>query len=347
VGSKATADGPGVARLRVSVVRARSAAAERAVTLPGSLEAFIDTAIHARTSGYLGAWLVDIGDRVKAGQTLASIESPEIDQELNQARANLGQARANLILAKVTAQRWQGLAAQNAVAQQEVDQKTADYAARQADVVAAEANVQRLAQMQRFETVTAPFDGVITARHTDIGDLISAGSGPELFHLAQTEVLRAYVNVPQSDATAIRVGAPADVLLAEFPGRAFSGVVARYAGALDAGSRTLLVEVRVPNAQGELFAGMFCQIRFRLRSSHPTILIPSNDAIIRADGTLVARVTGEDVIHLQKVILGRDFGTTIEVLDGLAEGDRLVDNPSDALVDGEAVEPVEASATGR
>jgi RND family efflux transporter MFP subunit len=333
--------GRALARTSVGVTVARSAPATREFTLPGTLQAFIDTAIHARTSGYLGKWYVDIGDRVKEGQKLATIEAPEVDQELNQARANLLQARANLSLAQITAARWKSLGEQNAVSQQDVDQRSADFEARKADVAAAEANVQRLEQLQGFETVSAPFDGVISARRIDIGDLITAGAGPELFHLAQSDVLRAYVNVPQSYVPDVRQGAPVDVLVAEFPKKAFQGHVVRYAGALDPASRTLLVEVRIPNSTGELFAGMFCQLRFRLATAAPAILIPSNDAIIRAEGTLVDTVTDSGAIHIQKVTLGRDFGTRIEVLEGLADGQRVVDNPSDALTEGQPVEVVE------
>ncbi len=326
------------ARTRVSVAVARSASATREFVLPGTLQAFIDSAIHARTSGYLGKWYVDIGDRVKEGQTLATIDSPEVDQELNQARANLLQAHANLALAQVSATRWKALGEKNAVSQQDVDQRSADFEARKADVAAAEANVQRLEQLQGFEKVTAPFDGVISARNVDIGNLISAGSGPELFHLAQSGILRAYVNVPQSYVPDVHQGVPVDVLVAEFPKKTFQGSVARFAGALEPASRTLLVEVQIPNPDGELMAGMFCQLRFRLRLAAPAILIPSNDAIIRADGTLVDTITDSGVIHVQKVTLGRDFGAKMEVLDGLADGQRIVDNPSDVLTEGQPVD---------
>jgi len=334
----------GAAQAPVSVAIARRAPATREFVLPGTLQAFIDTAIHARTNGYLGKWYVDIGDRVKEGQVLATIESPEVDQELNQARANLLQARANLALAQVSAARWTALGEQHAVAQQDVDQRAADFEARKADVAAAEANVQRLEQLQRFETVVAPFDGVISARRVDIGNLISAGSGPELFHLAQSGIMRAYVNVPQSYVPDVHVGVP--VLVAEFPKKAFQGRVARFAGALDAASRTLLVEVQIPNPDAELMAGMFCQLRFRLPSATPAILIPSNDVIIRADGTLVDTITDSGMIHVQKVTLGRDFGTQMEILDGLAEGQRIVDNPSDALTEGQAVDAARPSGGG-
>jgi membrane fusion protein (multidrug efflux system) len=340
---RAEADAAGRARAAVlpsvNVIVTARATAVRELVLPAALQAFDDTAIHARASGYLGKWLVDIGDKVKAGQVLAKIDSPEIDQELRQARANLEVAQANRELARVTADRWKSLGGQHAVAQQDVDQRVADYAARQADAAAAEANVQRLEELQQFETITAPFAGVISARNVDVGALISAGSGPELFHLSQSGTLRVYVNVPQAYVPDMHAGVPVDVLVDEFPGEKFPGQVARYAGALDPASRTLLVEVQIPNPKAELFPGMFCRLRFRLPSD-PAILIPSNDAIIRAEGTLVAVVTGQNTLHFQPVSLGRDFGTQIEVRAGLAEGTRIVDNPSDALSEGEVVLPI-------
>jgi RND family efflux transporter MFP subunit len=331
-----------VGKPRVDVTVARRANAVDNLLLPGTLQAFVDTAIRARTNGYIAKWLADIGDRVKAGQTLAIIESPEVDRELNQARASLEQAQANLELARVTAERWKTLGLQNAVAKQDIDQKNADYEARQADVAAAKANVERLEQLKGFETVAAPFDGVISTRNVDIGTLINAGSGPELFHLSQSDTLRAYLDVPQRYVPDIRVGVPVDVEIAEFPQERFPGKVARVAGAMDAASRTLQVEVEIPNHDGRLFAGMFCEVRLHLTAANPPVLIPSNDAIIRSAGTLVAVVTDRNTIHLQAVKLGRDFGAQIEVLDGLPENARIVENPTDTLSEGQAVEPVPA-----
>jgi RND family efflux transporter MFP subunit len=325
---------------RVDVIVARRANVVDNLLLPGSLQAFVDTPIRARTNGYIARWLADIGDRVKEGQTLAIIESPEVDRELNQARASLEQAQANLELARVTAERWKMLGLQNAVSKQDIDQKTADYEARRADVAAAKANVERLEQLKGFETVAAPFEGIISARNIDIGTLINAGSGPELFHLSQSDTLRAYLEVPQHYVPDIRVGVPVDVEIAEFPQERFSGKVARFAGALDAASRTLQVEVEIPNHDGRLFAGMFCEVRLHLTTAHPSILIPSNDAIIRSAGTLVAVVTDRNTIHLQPVKLGRDFGAQIEILDGLSENALIVENPTDTLSEGQAVEPI-------
>jgi RND family efflux transporter MFP subunit len=331
-------------RLRVNVTVARRATAADNLLLPGTLQAFVDTPIRARTNGYVARWLVDIGDRVKAGETLAIIESPEVDRELNQARASLEQAQANLELAGVTAERWKTLGLQNAVARQDIDQKDADYKARRADVSAARANVERLEQLKGFEIVVAPFDGVISARNVDIGTLINAGSGPELFHLCQSDTLRAYLAVPQHYVPDIRVGLPVDVEIAEFPKERFSGKVARFSSALDAASRTLQVEVEIPNHEGRLFAGMFCEVRLHLTTANPPVLIPSNDAIIRSAGMLVAVVTDRNTIHLQAVKFGRDFGAQIEILDGLSEGARVVENPLDTLAEGQSVEAISVEA---
>jgi RND family efflux transporter MFP subunit len=335
-----------VDHLRVQVTVARRANAADNLLLPGSLQAFVDTSIRARTNGYIAKWLADIGDRVKAGQTLAIIESPEIDRELNQAQASLEQTIANLELARVTAERWKTLGLQNAVAKQDIDQKNADFEARRADVAAAKANLERLEQMKGFETVAAPFDGVISARNVDIGTLINAGSGPELFHLSQSDTLRAYLNVPQHYIADIRAGLPVDVEIAEFPHDRFPGKVVRFAGAMDAASRTLQVEVQIPNHDGRLFAGMFCEVRLHLTTTHPSILIPSNDVIIRPEGPLVAFVTDQNTVHLQPVKLGRDFGTQIEILDGLPEGTRVVENPADTLAEGQPVETIPAESAG-
>jgi RND family efflux transporter MFP subunit len=310
------------------------------LVLPTTLEPLSDTAIRARTNGYLAKWFVDIGGKVKAGQTLAVIDAPEVDEQLNQAKASLEQARANLELARVTASRWEDLAMRNAVPRQEVDQRTADYAARRAQVAAAEAEVGRLAQLQAFETVAAPFDGVISVRNVDIGALVKAGSGAELFHIVDSGVLRLYVNVPQSRVADIRIGLPADVRVAEFPGKSFAGSVVRFAGALDGQSRTLTVEVDLPNPTGELVAGMYAEAHFRAASPNPPVLVPSGDAIIRAEGTFVATVPNDNRIHIQPVVLGRDDGTEIEVVEGLKAGERVVENPSDALAEGQVVEPV-------
>ena len=326
----------------VNVVIAAPKAVATVFTLPASIEAFQDTPIYARTTGYIAKWTPDIGDRVRAGQVLAVIDAPDLDQQLNQARASLEQAKANLEIARISAQRWKGLGEQNAVAQQDVDQKGADYAAAKAAVLAAQANVDRFAQLKDFQQVTAPYDGVVTARNVQVGQLVTANLSTvtELFHIAQTDVLRVFVSVPQSYVRSVRQGLVVDVIVPEFPGRAFPGTVARFAGALDSASRTLLTEIHLPNPRGELFAGMFGQARFSIPAPQSTIMLPSNAAIFNAAGTQVAVVDDSNRIRLLPVKFGRDFGTQIEIIDGLKAGAHVVANPNDALSDGLEVSPV-------
>jgi RND family efflux transporter MFP subunit len=325
----------------VNVVVARHSPDANVVLLPASLRALQEAPIYARTNGYLAKLLVDLGDQVKAGQPLAIIEGPEVDQELNQSRAVLEQTRANVELARSSAVRWKDLGRQNAVAQQEVDEKVAALAAREADVHAAEANVARLTQLKDYQTITAPFDGVISARNVDIGALITAGGGGrELFRLAQTGTLRVYADVPQTYFNSVKAGLDVDVLVNEFPNRVFTGKVARVAGALDAATRTLLVEVQVPNEKGELLAGMFGQVRFKLQAGDPPLIIPSNAVILRSDGTFVATVDSGNKLHLIKVKLGRDFGLQVEIAAGLDDGAHVVANPNDALSEGQEVDPI-------
>jgi membrane fusion protein, multidrug efflux system len=324
----------------VNVVVAAKGTAASEATFPAAIDALQDTPIYARTTGYIAKWTADIGDRVKAGQVMAVIDGPDLDQELNQARAALEQARASNEIARISADRWRELGTQNAVAQQDVDQKAADYAAAKASVVAAQANVDRLAQLKDFQQVKAPYDGVVTARNAQVGALISAGSGTEIFHIAETDILSVFVSVPQSYVRSVKQGLEVDVLVPEFPGRVFHGVVARFAGSLDSASRTLRTEVRLPNQDGELLPGMFGQVRFTFQAAQPAILLPSNAAIISAAGTLVATVDSSDRIRLVHVTLGRDFGSRIEILGGLAAGAQVVSNPSDSLTEGLEVSPV-------
>jgi RND family efflux transporter MFP subunit len=322
------------AKPSVSVVTAKHTTVANELLLPASLQPLQEAAIRARTAGYLAKLFVDLGDRVKAGQPLAIIDAAEVDQALNGAKAALEQARANLEIARTSSERWNGLGAQQAVPQQEIDEKKAAFTARQADVVAAEANVSRLTQLKSYQTIVAPFDGVISARNVDVGALITDGDNSrELFRLAQTKTLRVYVNVPQTYFRSIEAGLAVDVLINEFPNRSFTGNVARVAGALDAASRTLVAEIQIPNENGELLAGMFGQVRMKLRASSPPLVIPSNAVMLTSDGPTIALVTADQRIHLAKVKLGRDFGTQIEILEGLSEGQQVVINPSDALVE--------------
>lgn len=325
----------------VNVIIAQHATIASELVLPASLQPFQDSPIYARTTGYLAKFLVDIGDIVKAGQTLAVIDSPEVDRQLAQAQAALAQSRANAALAKATAARWRDLAKEKAVSTQEDEEKAAATEAAAANVQAAEAEVARLAQLKDFEIVTAPFDGVISVRGADVGTLITTdASRPLLFRLTQQHVLRVYIDIPQAYVRAVHPGLPAEVLVSEFPERTFPGRIVRAAGALDAASRTLQTEIELPNDNGQLLPGMFAQVRIRFAPTDPPLLIPSNAAIIRADGTLVASVDAQHTVHLQKVKLGRDFGTQIEILAGLTAGTMVVANPSDSLTEGLIVEPL-------
>ena len=325
-------------QISVTVTLTQKAKRSQEITLPGALMAIKDTAIRARTNGYIGSYAVDIGDHVTEGQLLATIESPEVDQDLNQALANYDQAKANLELAQIAAKRWKNLGEKNAVSQQEVDQKEADYLSRKADLNVAKAHVKKYEDLKKYEQVVAPFSGSISVRNIDIGSLINAGTGPELFHITQSDMLRAYVNLPQSAVRSIKIGQTVEVLISEYPHTLFPAHITRISSALDAPSRTLLTEVLVPNHEGKLLPGMYCQVRLTLTQPEPAIVIPSNNTIIRADGTWVATLNAENKIHITKVLLGRDFGTEIEVLDGLIEGVRTINNPSDTLQEGQLVE---------
>ena len=320
----------------VSVVHPLRASAAQDLNLPGNIQAFVETPIYARTNGYLRKWYVDIGGKVKTGDLLASIDTPEVDQELAQAEAAELQAQANLDLAKTTADRWHNLLKSDGVSQQEVDQNDAALKARQADLNAASANVRRLKDMQSFQTVTAPFNGIITARNVDTGALISNGTTQALFRLAQVDVLRVYVNVPESDSQDIRPGIEATLAVSELPGRVFKGQVIRSAGAIDPASKTLLTEVDVPNPRGDLLPGAYAQVLFRLKMGTPPLTIPSNTLIFRTSATQVA-VAVNGMARLRNITLGRDLGNTLEVISGLDSGDSVILNPPDSLVDGAAV----------
>jgi RND family efflux transporter MFP subunit len=320
----------------VSVVHPSRSDAAQDLNLPGNLQAFVETPIYARTNGYLRKWYVDIGGKVKAGDMLASIDTPEVDQELAQAEAAQLQAQANLDLAKTTADRWHNLLKSDGVSQQEVDQNDAALKARQADLNAATANVRRLKDMQSFQSVTAPFSGILTARNVDTGALISNGTSQALFRLAQIDVLRAYVNVPESYTHDIRPGIPADLSVSEIPGRVFKGQVIRSAGAIDPASKTLLTEVDVPNPKGDLLPGAYAQVLFHLKTGTPPLTIPSNTLIFRTSATQVAVAEGGKA-RLRTVTLGRDLGNSLEVISGLGPGDSVILNPPDSLTDGAAI----------
>ena len=321
----------------VSVVSPAPGKAAAGLSLPAEIKAFTEAPVHARANGYLKRRLVDIGAAVEAGQLLAEIDTPELDQELARTRAELAQADAALGLARITAARWAELLKTAGVSEQEAAEKQADLALKSATVEAGRANVRRLEELQSFARVTAPFAGVITARNIDLGDLISANSGRELFRLAQTRTLRVFVRVPQTAARSIAIGLTAELTLPELPGRVFTAKVARTAGAMEPGSRTLLTELEVDNAQGEILAGSYAQVRFRELKQEAALTLPANTLIFRAEGPQVGVVKGDGRVELRRVEVGRDFGPTIEIIEGISLGDQVILNPADSLVSGVTV----------
>jgi RND family efflux transporter MFP subunit len=329
----------------VSVIHPKAGAPQQEIVIPGDMQPYADAPIFARTSGYLKKWYADIGANVKAGQLLAEIDSPEVDQQLQQARADLATSQANMNLAEVTAARYKDLLKTDSVAQQDVDNATGNYDARRTTVESAQANVKRLLDMQAFEKVYAPFDGVITARNTDIGQLIDSGSSGgtsrELFHIAAMNPLRVYVNVPQFDSPEIRPGLRADLVLTEFPGRRFQGTVVRSSGAIDNSTRTLLTEVDVDNSGRLLKPGGYVEVHLKLPSPVNTFTLPVNATIFKSAGLQVAIVKNGKAISLIPVTPGRDFGTEIEIVAGLKGDEWVVLNPSDSLTEGAVVRVAE------
>jgi RND family efflux transporter MFP subunit len=320
------------------------------LVLPGNLQADYEAPIYARTSGYLSRWLVDIGARVKAGQLLAVIEAPEVDEQLRQAVADLAMAEANEKIAQVTAARWVHLRASDSVSKQEADEKVAAAQVSAAQVQAARANVQRLRTLEGFERIVAPFDGVVTARDTDVGQLINAGSGtgPELFRIADVRRLRLYVRVPQDYAAAIRPGLSAEL---RFPGRpreSFQARVDTTSRAIDPATRTLMVELIVDNETGELLPGAYTEVHFDLPASAggPSFELPANVLLFRGDGLHVATVGPDDRVVMKPVSIGRDFGSAVEIVTGLKASDQVILNPPDSLTDGVAVHVVKRTGAG-
>ena len=330
----------------VSLVQPKLGAPQEEIVLPGNIQAFIDAPIYARTSGYLKTWYVDIGGRVKKGQLLAEIETPELDQQLQQARADLATANANYNLAQITSARYESLLKSDSVAKQDVDNAVGDAHAKKAMVDSATDNVKRLEQLQSFEKVYAPFDGVLTERKTDIGQLIDAGSGAnakELFHVAAISTLRVYVNVPQIYSPAAVPGVQAYLTMPQFPGRRFPGRLVRNAEAIDQSSRTLLVEVDVLNPAGEILPGAYSEVHLKLPSASSAVVIPVTSLIFRSEGLRVGVVRNSHAV-LIPIVLGRDYGTEVEVVSGLDGSEKVITNPPDSLVDGQEVRY--ATATG-
>jgi len=355
---------------RVDVMVVGRSSTKSDLELPGNIQAVTEAPILARADGYVKTRMVDIGDRVRAGQPLAEIEAPELDQQVLQAQANLQQTtaaldqalanqrqgKANMELARVTADRWKNLVAKGVVSRQENDQYQAQYqaqvanldalekaiAAARSNVVAAQANLSRLNELQKYLVVRAPFDGIITLRNVDVGALVNTGS-TLLYRIAQMSVLRTYVNVPQSDSDSIHVGQTAQLTVSNLPGRKFSGTVARTANSLDPNSRTMLVEVQVQNKDGVLLPGMYALVDLSSSRATPPVLLPGDALIVRADGTEVAEVRPDHTIHLQRIQVGRDYGDKLEIISGLQPGDLVIANPSDTVREGVKVDPVPQS----
>lgn len=321
----------------VTVVYATPGNAAQALTLPAEVKPQMEAPIYARASGYLKHWLVDLGAQVETGQLLAEIDTPEINQELARARAELTEADAALGLAKITAARWAGLLKTTSVSEQETAEKQADLALKTATLGAVGANVHRLEELQSFGRVLAPFPGVITARRTEVGELIAPGNPRELFHLAQTRTLRVFVHVPQSAARGVAPGQSAELAIPELPGRVFPAKVARVSSAMTPDSRTLLTELEVDNSKGEILAGSYAQVKLTEAKLEAPLTLPANTLLFRAEGPQVGVVQANGKVELRQVTLGRDFGPTVEIQAGVSATDKVILNPADSLVSGTSV----------
>ncbi|HZG22548.1 MAG TPA: efflux RND transporter periplasmic adaptor subunit [Herbaspirillum sp.] len=326
------------AKVFVRVTEARSSADGQTLALPGTLQGFVQSPISARSGGYLKRWYKDIGAEVKKGELLAELDTPEIDQQLSQALAARQQAASSMELAKSSMARWEALRKKDAVSQQELDERRSAFAQASSNLAAADANVERLRQVEGFKRIVAPFSGIITRRNVDVGDLIDPGAGRSLFVLSQTDPLRVYVNVPQSYANLVKPGQQVTVTQSELRGRKFEGKVARTAGAIDPATRSMQIEVTLANADNALLPGAFVQVALPLKPSG-ALLVAADTLMFRRDGSLVAAVDEQNKVQLKKVRLGRNFGLTVEVLEGLSGKEKLILNPSDSLSEGDQVEP--------
>ncbi|MFM0011629.1 efflux RND transporter periplasmic adaptor subunit [Paraburkholderia sediminicola] len=343
-------DAEHASRTSVEVVRPEKSTAGLDLVLPGNVQAFLDTPIYARTNGYLKKWYADIGAHVRNGQLLAEIDTPEVDDQLRAARADLANADANYALAKSTADRWTDMLKSKSVSKQETDEKVGDMLAKKGTLDAARFNVARLEKTQSFQKVYAPFDGIVTARNVDVGALIDAGSsgGPakELFHVAQADRLRVYVNVPQAYAQQVRAQQTAFLTLTETPSKHYPGTVARTSGAVDPQQRTMLVEVDVDNRNGDLLPGAYAQVHFALGAGAAPFTLPGNALLFRPDGVKVATVDPQHKVKLLPVSLGTDFGTRVAIASGLQGNEQVILNPQDSIVDGAPVRIVPAKTGG-
>jgi RND family efflux transporter MFP subunit len=324
----------------VAVIHPTAEVAQEDLVLPGTLQAYVESPIYARTNGYLQKWYHDIGTRVPKGELLADIDTPEVDQQLSQARADLNTSQANANLSKITATRYQDLIKTDGVSKQEVDNAVGDYEAKAATVKSSEANVRRLEELESFKHVYAPFSGVITKRNIDTGTLINAGNGgaqQELFTLAQTDPIRVYLSVPEMYSPSVRGGLGAFLELAQYPGLRFEGKVVRTAESIDPNSRTLLTEVDVPNKNAQLFPGGYAQVHLQVKVAASRVQVPVNALLFRSEGLRAVVVDANHKTHLRQLTIGRDYGTTLEVLQGLEPTDWIVVNPADSLDDGQDV----------
>jgi RND family efflux transporter MFP subunit len=316
----------------VSIIHPKRTSAQIELELPGNIMAFEEAPIYARVSGYLKHWFTDIGTRVAEGQELAEIETPELDQELKQAEAALAQAQANLEIARISAERWQNLRKSDSVSQQDTDVRVATWHAREADVQAEQANLQRLKEMFNFKRLVAPFPGIITVRTMDAGTLITAGSSREIFRLARTDPLRVYISLPQAYSQMVKTNDEAVLTFAELPGRQFTGKVDRTAGAMDPVSRTLLTEILVTNHDGKLLPGAHAMVRVKMATVENPVVVPVNTLLFRNEqGVQAGLVDSNGMVRLADLTMGRDYGTTVEIVHGLSENDSVIINPSDSL----------------
>ncbi len=327
-----------LAIVRVRTVKPVPAVPEKPLSLSGELKPVVEASISARVTGYVRKWHVDLGDKVSVGQLLAELDIPELQKELSRAKAQLALAVAARQLSETTARRWRELLVSKSAAAQDADEKDADFGLKIAAAEAAKAEVQRLEEISGFARITAPFSGIITQRKLDVGQLVEAGTGRELFRLADTERLRLFVRVPQSFARSVQIGQEAKVALPELHGQYFAARVVRTAGAMDSGSRTLLTELEIDNTHGRLFAGSYAQVQIAEAQEEHPLTVPSNALIFRAGEAQVATVDASSHVLLRHVTLGRDFGNTVEILEGLGPEDRVVANPADSLNDGISVE---------
>jgi RND family efflux transporter MFP subunit len=324
-------------QLTVSVVKPEKMPANISIDLPGQTQAYAQAPVYAQTIGYLKKWYFDIGSHVKEGDILAEIDTPQVDQQLNQAKATLKQAQAALDLSRVTYRRNQDLLQRKVIAQQDFDSAASDLGVKQSTVNADEAAVLRLQALEDFKLVKAPFAGIVTARNTDIGALINSGSGNALFVVAQVKPLRVYVSVPENSAPDVRVGADAELTFTEFPGRTFNGKIVRTAGAIDPNSRTLLTEVDVGNDNEEVFPGAYAHVHLITESQNRSLLVPANTLLFRSEGTTVGIVNQDNTVELKEIKIRRDLGTQLEISQGLNPDDRVIINPSDSLESGQRV----------